>query len=86
MEIGHAVIMLQQIPPDGQGVALFTVKGTVNKFHLGHLPLQEIIQFLHHQIQAPEPHRLIDGRQAVAAGIRTATAALIVDDPVFHAL
>ena len=86
MEIGHTVIMLQQIPPDGQGVALFTVKGTIYEFYLRHLPLQEIIQLFHHQVQAAEAHRLINGGQTVTAGIRTASAALVVDDPVLHSL
>ena len=44
--------------------------------------VQEKLQFREYQVQTPETHGFINGRQAVAAGERAAAAALVVDDPV----
>ena len=46
--------------------------------------VQEKLQFREYQVQTPETHGFINGRQAVAAGERAAAAALVVDDPVLE--
>ena len=61
-----------------------TVEGSVHKLDLWNLVVQEKLQFREYQVQAPETHGFINGRQAVAAGERAAAAALVVDDPVLE--
>ena len=85
MEVGNAVVMVQDMLPNPQGMLSPAVKGPVHEFYLGDLPFQKEIQLLFHQGKAPEPHRLINGGQAVAAGKGAAAAALIINDPVFKA-
>ena len=85
MKVGDTVVMIQDMLPDPQGMLPPAVKGPVHEFYLGDLPFQKEIQLLFHQRKAPEPHRLVDGGQAVAAGKGTAAAALIINDPVFKA-
>ena len=86
MKIGDPVVVIQNILPDSHGMAFFTVKSPVHKFNLGHLIFQKKIQFLFYQLQVPEPHRLVNRGQAVAAGKRAASAALIIEDSVFKLL
>ena len=86
MEIGHAVVMLLDMPPYGESVAFLTVKGAVHKFHLGHLSLQKPVQLPLYQGNGPETQRLVHGGQTVGAGKRAASAALIVDDPMLQIL
>ena len=86
MEIGDSVVMLQQILPDSQGMAPFAVEGPVYKFYLRHLMVQEEIQLPLYQLQAAKPHRPVNGRQTIATSIRAASAALIVENPVFHSV
>ena len=47
---------------------------------------QEKSQFFPYQIQIPKPDGFIDGRQAVTAGKRAATAGFVINDPVFKIL
>ena len=60
-----------------------TVEGSVHKLDLWNLVVQEKLQFREYQVQTPETHGFIDGRQTIAAGERAAAAAL-VDDPVLE--
>ena len=59
-----------------------TVKGSVNKFDLGYLMVQEKLQFLPYHRKASQPNRFIDGGQTVAAAIGTASAGFVINDPV----
>ena len=45
---------------------------------------QEKSQFFPYQIQIPKPDGFIDGRQAVTAGKRAASAAFIIKNPVME--
>ena len=74
--------------PDGverQGIGTRATRAATIEKLVQTLPFQKEIQLLFHQRKAPEPHRLVDGGQAVAAGKGTAAAALIINDPVFKA-
>ena len=75
--------MFFDILPDAHGMRFFAVERPVYKFHLGDLIVQEELQLFFYQIQAAETHLFINGGHAIAAGKRTAPAALIVNDPVF---
>ena len=59
MEVGHPIVMLRDMTPDLHGMLLAAVKGSVHKLHLGHPVFQKEIQFPFHQLQIPEPDRLI---------------------------
>ena len=59
-----------------------TVKGTVNKFDLFYLLVQEKLQLSFYDCHTPEPKHLLYRRQAVAATERTAPAGFIIDNPV----
>ena len=61
---------------------LFTVKGAVYEFNLGHFFFQKEIQLLTDTPKGAEVHGLLNGRKTVTAGERTASAALIVNDTV----
>ena len=84
MEIGNAVIMVPDILPDSHCMGLFTVKGSVYEFYLGHFRLKEPLQFRQYQIQAAKTQFPINGRQTVGTGKRTSSAAFVVDNAVFQ--
>ena len=71
--------------PDSKRMLPLTVKCTVYKLHLRNLVFQKEIQLLLHQFQTAKPHRFVNGGQTIAAGKRTAAAALIIHDPIFKA-
>ena len=45
MEVGDAIVMFINIPPDLHGMLVVTVKGTVNKLHLFHVLVQKKLKF-----------------------------------------
>ncbi len=59
------------------------MKVLVHKLDLWNLVVQEKLQFREYQVQTPETHGFINGRQAVAAGERQPRL-LVVDDPVLE--
>ena len=61
---------------------VFTVKGPVHKLYLRNLFIQEKLKLFFYKLQIAEPKLFINGRKAVAAGKRTASAAFIINDPV----
>ena len=83
MKVRHSIVMVFYILPDRHGMVMFTVKGTVYKFHLGYLVIQEKLQFFFfYQGKIPEPQFLINRGQTIAAGKRTPPAAFIINDPI----
>ena len=86
MKICHPIIMLLNMSPYFQCMALTAVKGPVHKFHLRNPVFQKIIQFPLYQFQIPETDGFIHRRKTIAAGKRTAPAAFIINDSVFKAL
>ena len=83
MEVRDPVVMLCNIPPDCHGVVMFTVKGTIYKFHLRDLIINKKLQFFFYKFNIPEPELLIYGRKTVTAGKWTSPAALIINNAVF---
>ena len=66
------------------GVGMAAVEGAVYEFYLPDPVVQEKLQLLLYQAHVPYPHRLVDGGEAVAAPERTASAGLVVQDPVLE--
>ena len=69
VEIGLSVIMFQNVAPDLHGMPVVAVEGSIHEFHLRNFFVQKKLQFLLYQLQIPKTHRLINGRQTVAAAI-----------------
>ena len=82
MEICHTIIMFCDEFPDRHCVIFFAVEGTIYKFNLRYLLLQKEGKLLFYEIEISEPEPFINGRKAVAARERTATARLIINDAV----
>ena len=72
MEVGHTIVILQNMLPDCHGMTLFRVKGPVHKLDLRHSFFQKKIQLRQNQLKIPETHRLINGGQTIATGKRAA--------------
>lgn len=58
------------------------VKGSVNKFYLGHLMLQKEFKFLFYNGKVPKAHLLVNGRKTIAAPKGASPGGFIINDLV----
>ena len=82
MEIRNSIIMLLNIPPDFHRMLMITVKGSVNKFHLRNLVVEEKLKFLLYQRQISQAYPFVNRGQTVTAPKRTSAAGFIINDPI----
>ena len=82
MKIRDSIIMLCDIFPYCHGMIVLAVKGTVHEFHLRNFIVDKKLQLFFHQLNIAKTELLIYRRKTVAAGKRTTSAALIINDPV----
>ena len=82
MEIRNSIIMLLNILPDFHRMLMITVKGSVNKFHLRNLVVEEKLQFLLYQRQISQAYPFVNRGQTVTAPKRTSSAGFIINDPI----
>ena len=54
MEVGDSIVVILYVLPDGHRMVMLAVKGSVHKFYLRHLVIQEKLQFLFDQVNISE--------------------------------
>ena len=82
VEVRRAVIVLEDIVPDGLRAVFVAVKSPVDELDQGDVLVKEELQFLKDERQAPVTHGLINRGEAVAAAERASSGRLVIDDPV----